>query len=163
MSPRRSLFILIILSLISLSACSEYWWTRGQPPSVESLVSRANDRLERALASNSESRAQLAPLAKDIKTELLSAFQILAFDSNLRENSQLIAHLEKAREDFINLEGKLSFGSRPAYGELSGQFRAFEGTISPDDRSKLSFSSFGLFVSRTLFFLANELSVPAPA
>jgi hypothetical protein len=49
----------------------------------------------------------------------------------------------------------LSIGSRPAWEELSEQFRTMSNTGSAKHQSTL-------LAARILFLLSNELSVPAP-
>ena len=66
-------------------------------------------------------------------------------------------NLNKVQSDFIELEGKLSIGSRAAYSELSKQIRAF---VSSD---KLNKPAYRLFASRSIMFLASELKTPAPS
>jgi len=138
-----------------LAGCSKDWWTRGQPPSVDTLVSRSHLELIELRKQNKNTRETVAKASTRIEQALLKAFEI---SKNGGNNSQSKQYLEAATTSFIALEGKLSIGSRAAYGELAGQLRNFVGsktTPSPE--------AIGLFSARMFFFLGNELTVPKPS
>ena len=142
------MIILAFVCILLTSGCTEYWRTRGQAPSVEALVERAQDRL--STAEKSSDREKIKQTAKDLEKNLVAAYRG-------KDSSEIKQQLAQASESFATLEGKLSYGSRPAYGELSGQLRALANA------EKAKRPAVGLFAARTLFFLADELSVPAPA
>ena len=156
---RRLTFQLLTLLVLttSLTGCTREWWTRGQPPAISEIVSRAETRLNEAIATNATKRQDFVPLAKDLHQALLGGM------GTVREGlpaAQVMTSLVDCRNSFIKLEHNLSPGSRAAYGELSGQMREFE-RIAREGQA-LSSHSFELFSARTMFFLASELSVPAP-
>jgi len=138
--------LLILLVITSLTSCTEYWWTRGQPPSTSDLLVRANDRFETSFSKRSEDRKDIAELAKSLTNSLNESVKTTNSNS-----------LQKVQSDFIKLEGKLSIGSRAAYSELSKQIRAFIGS------DKVNKSGYKLFASRTIMFLASELKTPKPS
>lgn len=143
---------------MSFSGCDfEYWTTRGQPPSVEELLTRAQSNLDRAQQERGSVRAELAPISSQLRDALLGAAQNLKGDGN-RES--VLAQIEKARSGFKALEGKVSIGSRAALGQLSGQLRALSVQAKAGE---LDYAAFGLFSARTFNFLAGEFEVPAPA
>jgi hypothetical protein len=95
------------------------------------------------------------PVVNEIESSLTSSLASLEKGSP----ADTAAALEKAKRAFMQLEGKLSIGSRASYGELSGQLRVLasaENAKQPDP------SSLGLFTARTYFFLANEFSMAPP-
>lgn len=151
---RLVLLSIVALSLTGVTGCSEYWWTRGQPPSVETLIGRSQERLETALTTHAAARSDIAPSARELQQSLLDAV------NTIKNGDPADAALARCREHFMALENRLSVGSRAPYGELAGQLRAFAN--SSQAGTNLEYHSFGLFAARTLFFLANELSVPAP-
>lgn len=142
--------VLLLFLALSFVGCSEYWWSRGQAPSVESLVNRASERL----SSNAARRPDVYPSFKKVQEALISAYEG-------ESRQKVVANLDRADEAFSELGRKLSYGSRPAYGELSGQLRALRTQVS--EQEKVEKSTIGLFTARTLFFFADELTVPAPA
>ncbi len=149
----------LLLSSLGLSACNEYWRTRGQPPSVQTLIERSQTRLSEAREQNETNRTELSLLSKKLEKSLLAVAKNLE-TSEASEDGRLLNSLSEASEHFMALEGKVSIGSRAALGELAGQMRAFSETASKGDA--LAPKAFGLFSARTMFFLANELSVPGP-
>ena len=60
----------------------------------------------------------------------------------------------------MELEGKLSVGSRAAHNELNGQLRTLIEHAEKGDKTDVA--ALGLYTARVQAFLANELSVPAP-
>ena len=139
----------LILSSLVLASCTDYWWSRGQAPSVEELLSRSDKKLNAVLENNS--RKDISNFADIIKKSLLQAVE---------NKDQTLSALESAEETFYNLEGKLSYGSRPAYGELAGQLRTF---IKQAKKGEVSEKGLGLYTSRVMDFLTNELSSPGVA
>jgi hypothetical protein len=132
-----------IALLLTFAACNQeefhYWWSRGQPPSVSELISRAETSLKEQLEENSNKRSDIAPLVTSISQALTSS------------------QLQVAYEKLLELDGKISVTNRAPYGELLGQLRGFINA-----GSELDAKAFGMFASRVIFFLASELKVPAP-
>lgn len=165
---RTRILLLALLTVFSLSACEGqwwhnlpgyggFWWQRGQPQSVDQLVTASKTHFEANLTQFHTQRAALAPLVDEIGKNLLNAY------SASRGPGINKIDLTAAEALFIGLEDQLSVGSRAAYGELSGQMRAFSSRLknaSPSD--EILRESFGLYTSRVLSFMANELSVPPP-
>ena len=148
---------LLLILLMSLNACSEYWWTRGQPPSSKDLFTRANERIEDALKNRATERPEIAANAMEIKQTLssLETEEISPSDLN-----QILSNVETS---FKSLEGKISYGNRPSLNELSGQLRAIKSDISNASLiDPLKLSSIRLFGGRILMYLSTELQVPAP-
>ncbi len=143
---------LLISLLLTLSACNEYWWTRGQPPSTTELLNRASLRVEEASSSSKEDRKEIL----EITNSILSSSKFLLEEDKLDTNKAnlLLSDLEKS---FKSLEGKLSYTNRPPFNELSGQLRAFKSSNTEIDKSALT-----LYTARVLFFLSSEISVPKP-
>ncbi len=146
---------IIFLAIItfSFSACTEYWWSRGKPPSTKALVDRSQGELKELIAAHQGTRVAVAKVSNEIESALSQALE----SANSGNIGQMKQHLEAARVSFQTLEGKISIGSRAPYGELAGQLRNFinnSGSTNPN--------SLALFVARTYFFLGNELTVPAP-
>jgi hypothetical protein len=154
----RKLAITILILILSLttSGCSEYWWTRGQPPSVKQLVQRHKMRLAQARKENKYERDDFIILSDSLAGSLEQIY--LSIGS--KNKAEVLTLLEQSQRDLIALEGQVSIGSRAALGELSGQFRGFQNFA--DNGQLLDKNSFGLFTARALSFLANELSVPSP-
>ena len=138
--------------------CTEYWWSRGKAPSVHKLVERAELRLNQRVSEQSTVRPNVAKLGTQIRTQMTGILETLKQDSSPDES--LSAAFNELRASFIKLEEKLSIGSRAAYGELSGQLRSWHDKLKNSE--PVSQEAFGMFTARTLFFLANELEVPAP-
>ncbi len=157
-SLRNGLLITFILvTLIPLSGCSEYWWTRSQPPSSAALVERSRTQLQSAITERGKDRAPVADVAKGIETSLSKAISSV---KNGSSSSDTRTALLESENGFISLEGKLSIGSRAAYGELSGQLRGLIAKV--ENKESVDASALQLFSARTFFFLADELQVPAP-
>jgi hypothetical protein len=160
----RSSALAAVLSLnLIFCGCTEYWWTRGQPPSVENLISRSRAKLLEARGSRADARRNVSRISQDLEKSLLAAVLVIQREDpeGSSPQAELLESLESAANAFIALEGTVSIGSRAALGELSGQMRSF-ATLASQGKP-LAFPAFGLFTARTLFFLANELSVPAPS
>lgn len=154
---RKIITPLLVAFLLLLSGCSEYWWTRGQPPSVATLLSRSQSKLEAARSARAGVREEVAQISTSLEKALLQAVEAVEKDGSKRD---LAVSLTSAREAMMDLEGKLSIGSRAAYGELSGQLRRFLQVLAAG--GDIEYAPFGLYTARTLSFLANELTVPAP-
>ncbi len=156
-STRTLVSLLFGLLLLSFSGCSEYWWQRGQPPSVSQLLARSSSNFSSAQSNYGSQRGDVSPTFKEINEALdrLTALATKQAPANLSSGDFGVL-ISK----FIQLEGKLSIGSRAAYGELSGQLRAFAQDASTNN--SIPYPAFGLFAVRTKNFLASELSVPSP-
>ena len=149
--------LLLLFSAGQLCGCTEYWWQRGQPRSVGQLVTAANEKLSSAVATGRASRADVVDIAEAIQKQLTTA--VNGYKSSNAAQS-LRGQMTGLEESFMQLEGKLSIGSRAAYGELSGQLRSLSKAVTAGEAP--TFAAFGTFAARTLSFLANELSVPPP-
>jgi hypothetical protein len=144
-------FIALLL-LINLSACSEYWWTRGQPPATSTIYSRAEARFDSVVGESKTNVPELTNLALSIKKSLDDVV------GNSPKNSKAISEaLNRTTNDFIKLDNNISYGSRPAYGELSGQLRSLNRIVQSGEMPKSY--QLNLFAARSLFFLSDELSV----
>lgn len=153
---KRTSYCLLFLSALQLSGCTDYWWTRGQPPSVSDLLTRSSNELEQSRQLRQDARPLIADLSREIENSFSSTLSALDGASS----AQLEEALSSTQTNFIALEGLLSVGSRAAHAELSGQLRAIGKSIQQG--SKPSKESVGLLASRTYTFLVSELSVPAP-
>lgn len=153
---RLSLKILVLLTIsIFLSSCSDYWWNRGQPESSATLLAKSQDRYASAATAHANKRPDIAADFNSLQKKLLSA--VTSVNKNDSSKAQ---NLNDVKNSFIALEGKLSVGSRAAYGELSGQLRSFvEKTEKGED---VQASAFSLFAARTIFFMSREIATPGP-
>lgn len=70
---------------------------------------------------------------------------------------KLKGNLAAIRGSFYDLEGRLSFGSRPAYGEFLGQLKGFEDIARQN--GTVDTNVFTLYSARVFFFLSDELEV----
>ena len=122
------------------------------------MLDESTKILEEKLAAAASERADILPLAKNLKSALGKA--LAATSSTSAASTNVAASLEEAAQAMLDLEGKLSVGSRAAYGELAGQLRVFADSASSGQVP--NHSAFGLFASRTYKFLASELQVPPP-
>ena len=150
------LLILLTFSGVCLSGCDvDYWWSRGKPPTSEKLLSLSHSKLSTELSSTTRG---------DIKGDFTQLEKLLIdTHSGLSQGvagDKLKSNLAALRESFYGLEGKLSFGSRPAYGELMGQLRGFEEIAK--ENGTVDTNVFTLYSARVFFFLSDELAVPAP-
>lgn len=143
--------------LLSFTGCSDYWWQRGQPPSVSTLLSRSHENFRLAKEKYSASRPDVIQQFSALDSALERLTKLAQQGT---PSAQLKAEYDSLEQEFMKLEGKLSLGSRPALGELSGQLRTLAEENARNNRA--TFSTFGLFAARTRNFLASELSVPAP-
>ena len=142
----------LLLILLSSSACTEYWWSRGQPPSPKERFSRQETNLAAALEESKSSKPELANSAARISA-------LLSEIVNRQEKRQTETYtlLDALAVDFMKLEGKLSYTSRPAYGELSSQIRAFQSNLR--EGGGFADNAFKLFAARACSFLASELRI----
>ena len=151
------LFALSLLLVSSLTGCSREWWERGQAPSVPTLLDRSSAELKTSLDTRSAARPEIAPAAKAIQQSLLASLEVV---QKKGDGPELMKNLTSARDQFIAIDQLLSIGSRAPYAELSGELRVFITKASKN--GELQYPAFGMFTARTMFFLANELTVPAP-
>ena len=144
-----------LIFILSLStACTEYWWTRGQPPSVATQLSKAEEKLSNAIAERGDERKNIRDISNKIRSSLNQALAKVEKKQNPEKD------LAATKKSFMSLEGKIAVTSRAPYGELSGQLRAFD---KANKNGKMpEYRALGLFTARTLSFLASELSVSAP-
>ena len=156
-STRTALRLLPLLFLLSMIGCSEYWWQRGQPPSVDTLLVRSSENLKQAEEKFAAKRADVLSSFRELDTTL---DKVVDLARKSADQSTVAPALETLSLNFIGLEGKLSIGSRAALGELSGQLRSFVEDSA--QKKHLPFPAVGLFAARTKNFLASELSVPPP-
>ncbi|MBL7662042.1 hypothetical protein JNK13_04735 [bacterium] len=156
---KRHLHIsLIIAFLTTLASCdTNYWWSRGQAPSVDTLLKRNYDQFSSALSNTSYKTNPLIPLAKQVELAMTNLFSSLQSEADAKT---LSSKMDQVLDAYMNLEGKLSPGSQPPYGELSSQLRSMSDKLLRGE--KVSAATFGLFVARSYKFLASELSLPQP-
>ena len=152
----NKIVLILAFTLIAFSGCAD-WWSRGQPPSVETLISRKKSQLISTRKVRGTERKKVADISVKIETDILKT---LSASSNAASSEESLAGLLKLREHFMALEGIVSVGSRAALGELSGQLRRFTENARNDRAPE--YPAFGLFAARTFSFLENELVVPAP-
>jgi hypothetical protein len=147
---------LLTLIVLGLSGCDvDYWWSRGKPPTSEKLLSLSHSKLDDILTSTvrSEVKGDVARLEKLLVDTHSGLKQGVAGD-------KLKGNLAAIRDSLYGLEGRLSYGSRPAYGELVGQLRGFEDIAK--ENGTVDTNVFTLYSARVFFFLSDELGVPAP-
>lgn len=150
--------VLLLSALLPLTACTDYWWHRSQPPSVETLLSRAESKLAASIGAAPASRQDVAGLAKTIETELRATYNILdKGKGSVVLNPDRLDPIETA---LINLDSKLAVTSRAPYGELCGEFRRFKSAVA--NRQRVDPAPFGLFSARTISFLASDLTLAPP-
>lgn len=147
------------------TGCTDYWWSRGQPPGVNQLLEKSEARLNESLSTHSSSRPVLSPLASKVSIELKKSLSSLdnlekPAGASSQQSKLAVANMTTLKQSFMELEGTLSIGSRAAYSELSGQLRGFARSV--ESGQAVDPKAFGLFAARTTFFLASELKVPAP-
>ena len=147
MTATRFFTKLFLISLLSLTACNEYWWTRGQPPSANQILKNSISRVTEIKEEFNNKRPEISVTAEKLAQEFES------YDSN--NPKQLLTTLEDSLKD---LEGKLSYGNRAPYNELLGQLRSFKNKTDLSDSN----DAMMLYFARVLFFLSTEMKVPAP-
>ena len=157
MNLNRNLSISLFSILLIATGCNNDAWTRGQPPSVETMVTRAKSTLSENINARKSKRPEISQVAENIEVSLLKAYEL----SKGPQRSDILAPLLKSQQDLLSLEGKLSLGSRPAYGELSKQLQEFIRKVQ--DGEQVSNAGLGLYFSRVLLFLSDELLVSAPS
>ena len=69
------LTLVLTLSLVTLTGCTQYWWERGQAPSVATLIERSSTDLNNNLASFAGTRGDIVPSAKAIAQSLSTLFR----------------------------------------------------------------------------------------
>ena len=138
-----------------------YWWQRGQPKSPAELYTQAGEKLQNSVEQFKSTRPDIASAAADIRGALNAAYGGLDKGTDA---GAISAELSKAETSWMALEGKLSVGSRAAYGELAGELRAFNEKLQggQDPKDEGFRESLRLYSARVYSFLANEISVPAP-
>ena len=154
----KKTFKLVFFSSICLlfCSCTDYWWSRGQAPSVEKQLKKSQDKLVLAIDNFGPRRKELLGTANDLNKALLNSLVTL---KNKPDNKQELSnYLETVEESFVNLEGKINVTSRAPYGELSGSLRAF--VMQLNEGNSIDRHAFGLFASRIFSFLASELELP---
>lgn len=164
LKPRNSLdfaklnfsLVLGIFCIICLSGCTEYWWSRGQPPGVSKLLTKAEKSFASSYKKRAAERKDISQTSLNIKDSLLKSISTIQKPSSKLE---LKNALDKTKQEFINIENNLSATSRPAFGELAGQLRKFSNANNNDESKQKAFE---LFAARTIFFLARELDSPSP-
>jgi hypothetical protein len=144
------------LFLLTLNSCSEYWWTRGQPPASSEILSRAKSRVIEVHQDLPSERPEIYLLADSLSSE----FNIITSEDT--KSKQLSGSFSKIEEALYSLEGKLSYGNRAPLQELSGQFRALKEKGLTVGFENLPKESLKLFGARVLFMLSSEMKVPAP-
>ena len=157
--------ILAILFVSGLTGCTEYWWSRGQPPGVSKLLSNAENNFKGTYKKRSGKRSDIASSALKIKDSLLKSINSMKDSSGTQAILDLKSSLSLTKAEFIIIEDNLSPTSRPAFGELAGQLRKFTDSSFIDDskfNNKSNQKTFELFAARTIFFLARELESPSP-
>lgn len=152
-----TLCVVGLMAALSLSACTKDWWTRGQPPSVGDLLERSSTRLDESLKDRAYFRKDVANISQSLRGSLTKAVEQVKAGKSGAELSPLFTD---AQTQLLALEGKLSITERAPYSELSGQFRRFHEMQQKGEA--IQYPAFGLFTARVMFFLADELKVPAP-
>lgn len=150
------LFALVTLSGTCLTGCDvDYWWSRGKPPTSEKLLFLSSSKLDDQLSNT---------VRAEVKENILQLKELLSeTHSGLTQGvagDKLKVKLASIRDGLDGLEGRISFGARPAYGELVGQLRAFQEIANQS--GTVDTNVFTLYSARLFFFLSDELSVPAP-
>ncbi|MBP9838023.1 MAG: hypothetical protein KBC84_04850 [Proteobacteria bacterium] len=172
-SHLKSREIFFLLTVILLAGCQDsnlgerwwsklpgyggYWWQRGQPKSVEILHQEATTKFAQTVVEYQTDRAEIAQTTQEIEKHYQN---ILIGLKEKKDSSALQKEVADAMQAMMGLEGKLSVGSRAAYGELAGQLRIFAMKIKSGE--DFSVDAFGLHTARTLNFLSSELSMPKP-
>ena len=151
-----SIKLTILTLAILTSSCSDYWWERGQPPHPEKLLQSAGKVLVESQQANAGSRDDIATDIEKISSKINALSDHLAADSTAGDSNELVKDVSSS---LAELEGKISVPSRAAYGELAGQWRLW----AKKDISNTSFTpALQLLSSRTLRFMAREISSPKP-
>ncbi len=149
-------FAFAVLLSSGLMGC-EYWWQRGQPPAVSTLMNRAQTKFQAAANDFKAARPEILPTSLTLAEQLNKAVEGA---QKKQAPAELLTHLKEARSMMMELEGKLSVPNRAAHNELNGQLRAFIDTAEKGEKTDVA--ALGLYTARVQSFLASELSVPAP-
>ena len=150
----RTFFISALVLPTFLTGCTEYWWQRGQPPSVKTLINRATIDLQTAIAT--KKRPELVSLAQSLESCLKQAAAESA-GPDTAPSPKLTESLSQCKQGFVSLEEQLTVTNRAPYAELAGQLRVFVDATAKGEKPDPS--AVGLFTARTLFFLASELEL----
>ena len=150
--------VMLFSALLPLTACTDYWWHRSQPASIDTLLSRAETKLAASIGAAPASRQDVVALAKTIETELLATYNTLDHG----KGSVVLSpdRLDSIETALINLDLKIAVTSRAPYGELCGEFRRFKDAVA--NHQRINPGPFGLFSARTISFLASDLTLAAP-
>src|SRR5262245_24979868 len=101
MSARLCLSLLLALSTgAALQGCTEYWWQRGQPPSVSALLSRSTVKLAEAERSFGEKRRDVAPAFAEIGRGLDGLVESVKKSAG---SGELAPRLETLANSFMSL------------------------------------------------------------
>ena len=147
----------VLLLALSWSGCTEYWWTRGQPPSVSEMIAKAQTKLTATRKKYGTHREKVGAASEQIE---LSLHQAVVLVQGKGTTAEVAEQLSVAEQAFIELDTNVSMGSRAALGELSGQLRRLSKNVNSGTMPE--FTNIGLFTARTLSFLASELEMPKP-
>ena len=146
----------LISSIVFLTGCDlDYWWSRGKPPTSNKLISLSSAKMDKRF--NKSDRNEVKEDFSKIKALLTATHDGLGQGVH---GDKLKSNLSQLKSMLAGLEGKLSFGSRPPYGELVGQLRGFQQIAN--ESGTVDVDVFSLYTARVFFFMADELSVPAP-
>lgn len=148
------LILLIPLALLT-TGCSEYWWSRGQPPRPQDLITRSVHTFREVQARRHNARPVFLAKAEALERNLLEAVVALKRPSATGDQGDLRLSIAKVQDSFAELEGSLSFPSRPAYGELMRQSLAYLDKIKGGEVPYPP--TFEMFAARTINFLAREM------
>lgn len=158
LATRSFQMAILLVASLGIGGCNEYWWQRGQPASSQTVFARSKTALEESLRESGSARSDITPVVKEIESSLGRAVETV----RKRDTSatDLLAHLSSAKTAMMRLEGLTSIGSRAAQGELNGELRSFIAALEQGTIPEAG--AVTLFAARTLRFLANEVTVPAP-
>lgn len=151
------LVLIVLLFTLSSTGCTEYWWTRGQPPSVSEMIARAQTKLTASRKKHGTHREKVGAASEQIELSLHQAVVLVQGTGTTADVAEQLSVTEQA---FIELDTNVSVGSRAALGELSGQLRNLSKNVN--NGTMPEFTNIGLFTARTLSFLASELEMPKP-
>jgi hypothetical protein len=80
--------------------------------------------------------------------------------SSKKPSDQIAINLQSLEKQYLNLSGKLSIGSRPAFAELSSQLRAMSESYGKGQAVTTEAAT--LYAARTKMLLASEMAMAAP-
>lgn len=161
--------LILASAMMVTTGCTEYWWSRGQPQSPKAVLQKAEDTFDEAVKTSGPKRPEIVDTAVDLRrlvTRASAAAEALAQEQNnapaaQAQHDKLLSILNETNHRYADLEGKLSLGSRAAYGELGGELRAILHQTAAGAEVKAP--ALQLLASRVVFFLAQELTVPPPS